>query len=56
MDKSETCFDVVYVRYFLNLLRIHEYNRGGSCLAYLHAKLNEASKVKPKQMVDNKPL
>lgn len=35
--------DVVYINYFLDLERIHEFNWGVFCLAYLYFKLDEAS-------------
>lgn len=35
MDKSATYVDVVYLKFFMGLEQIHEYNWGETCLVYL---------------------
>ncbi|XP_050890136.1 uncharacterized protein LOC127095499 [Lathyrus oleraceus] len=39
MDNSVTYMDVIYLRYFENFERIHEYNWEVACLVYLYSKL-----------------
>ncbi|XP_050897988.1 uncharacterized protein LOC127104888 [Lathyrus oleraceus] len=41
VDKSATYTDVVYLQYFQDFERIHEYNWGDACLIYLYSKLRE---------------
>lgn len=41
MNKSAAYVDVVYVNYFINIERIHEFNLWGSCLVYLYSKIGE---------------
>lgn len=48
VDKSATCIDVVYLKYFTDLIVIHEYNWG--CLFGLPVKLGEGYLWKKKQM------
>lgn len=44
MDKGATYDDVVYLKYFVNMERIHEYNWKAICLVYLYSKLVEGNK------------
>lgn len=54
MDKSATYVGVVYLRYFDDLEKIHEYNWGeGACLVYLYSKLVEGCMWKIKQVTCN---
>lgn len=41
VDKSATYVDVVYLRYFDDLERVHKYNLGPACLVYMYSKLGE---------------
>lgn len=50
MDKSAISVDIVYIKYFTDLERIHEYNWNESCLAYLYSKSVEGSLWKTKHM------
>ncbi|CAL5213167.1 unnamed protein product [Lathyrus oleraceus] len=49
--KSATYLDVVYLRYFIDLRAIHEYNLGVACLIYLYSKLGEGCLGKTKKMI-----
>lgn len=48
IDKSVTYTDVVYLRYFVDFERIHEYNWGLDCLVYLYSKLRKGYMWKTK--------
>lgn len=50
MDNNAFYVDVVYLRYFIDLERIHEYSWGITCLVYLYSKLSEDFLWKTKQM------
>lgn len=41
VDTSATYIDVVYLKYFINLIAIHEYNWGAAYLVYLYSKLGK---------------
>lgn len=41
VDKNATYVDVVYLKYFIGLKAIHEYNWGTACLIYMYLKLDE---------------
>lgn len=43
VDKSEIHVDFIYLRYFIDLESIHEYNLEVSYLVYLYSKLVEVS-------------
>ncbi|XP_058743160.1 protein MAIN-LIKE 1-like [Vicia villosa] len=43
VDKSARYVDVTYLRYFMDLTTVHQWNWGAATLAYLYQKLNEAS-------------
>lgn len=47
VDKSFYYIDMVYLRYFTNLERIHEYNCEAACLIYLYSKLAEGFLSRP---------
>ncbi|XP_050878283.1 protein MAINTENANCE OF MERISTEMS-like [Lathyrus oleraceus] len=51
VDKSATYTDLVYLRYFEDFKRIHEYNWGTTCLVYLYSKLSEGCRCKMKQVI-----
>lgn len=53
MDKSATPVDIVYLRYFDDFERIHEYNWRAACLVYLYSKLLEGYRWKTKQVISN---
>lgn len=50
VDKSVTYFDEAYLKYFINLSAIHEWNLEAACLAYLYSTLSEGSLWTTKQM------
>ena len=41
MDKSATYVDVTYLKYFINLTTIHEWNLRTTCLLYMYFKLSK---------------
>lgn len=41
VDKCACYVDVVYLNYFTDLERIHEYNWEAACLVYMYSKLTE---------------
>lgn len=41
VNKIATYVDVVYLKYFIGLNAIHEYNWGAACLVYLYSKMGE---------------
>src|SRR3954467_7141210 len=51
VDKSARYVDVTYLRYFMDLDTVHQWNRGAATLAYLYQKLNEASNWRTRQLV-----
>src|SRR3954467_511835 len=51
MDKSARYVDVTYLRYFMDLDTVHQWNWGEATLAYLYQKLNEASNWRTRQLV-----
>lgn len=53
IDKSSTYTDVIYLQYFQDFERIHEYNWGVACLVYLYSKLSEGYKWKTKQVTSS---
>ncbi|CAL5208379.1 unnamed protein product [Lathyrus oleraceus] len=40
-ELSATYLDVLYLQYFEDIERIHEYNWGPACLVYLNSKLSD---------------
>src|SRR3954470_17501091 len=51
VDKSARYVDVAYLRYFIDLDTVHQWNWGSATLAYLYQKLNEASNWRTRQLV-----
>src|SRR3954462_6645199 len=51
VDKSARYVDVNYLRYFMDLDTVHQWNWGAATLAYLYQKLNEASNWRTRQLV-----
>ncbi|XP_058726959.1 protein MAIN-LIKE 1-like [Vicia villosa] len=51
VDKSARYVDVAYLRYFMDLDTVHQWNWGAATLAYLYQKLNEASNWRTRQLV-----
>src|SRR3954463_9556252 len=51
VDKSARYVDVTYLRYFMDLDTVHQWNWGAATLAYLYQKLNEASNWRTRQLV-----
>ncbi|XP_058766151.1 protein MAIN-LIKE 2-like [Vicia villosa] len=41
VEKNVTNVDVAYLKYFIDLTAIHEWNWGANCLAYLYSKMSE---------------
>lgn len=41
VDKSATYVDVVYLKYFINITAIHEYNWRDACLVHMYSKLGD---------------
>lgn len=50
MDKSATYVDLVYLWYFEDFERIHEYNWGNACLVYLYSKIFKGCSWKMKHV------
>src|SRR3954468_14719489 len=50
VDKSARYVDVTYLRYFMDLDTVHQWNWGAATLAYLYQKLNEASNWRTRQL------
>ncbi|XP_058773042.1 protein MAIN-LIKE 1-like [Vicia villosa] len=50
VDKSVRYVDVTYLRYFMDLTTVHQWNWGAATLAYLYQKLNEASNWRTRQL------
>ncbi|XP_058782689.1 protein MAIN-LIKE 1-like [Vicia villosa] len=50
VDKSARYVDVTYLRYFMDLTTVHQWNWGAATLAYLYQKLNEASNWRTRQL------
>lgn len=55
VDKSVTFVDVVYLKYFIDLIEIHEYNRGPHLLGLLVLEVWKSLSLKDKT-VDGKML
>src|SRR3954465_9004343 len=51
VDKSARYVDVTYLRYFMDLTTVHQWNWGAATLAYLYQKLNEASNWRTRHLV-----
>ncbi|XP_058734877.1 protein MAIN-LIKE 1-like [Vicia villosa] len=51
VDKSARYVDVTYLRYFMDLDTVHQWNWGAATLAYLYQKLNEAFNWRTRQLV-----
>src|SRR3954462_9205884 len=51
VDKSARYVDVTYLRCFMDLDTVHQWNWGAATLAYLYQKLNEASNWRTRQLV-----
>src|SRR3954463_9887039 len=50
VDKSARYVDVTYLRYFMDLTTVYQWNWGSAVLAYLYQKLNEASNWRTRQL------
>src|SRR3954466_8887787 len=53
MDKSARYVDVTYLRYFMDLTTVHQWNWGSAVLAYLYQKLNEVSNWRTRQLTES---
>ncbi|XP_058765901.1 uncharacterized protein LOC131639419 [Vicia villosa] len=53
VDTNSPYIDVAYLRYLLDIACIHEYNLGGTTLAYNYHKLRYGCKWKARTMADN---
>lgn len=56
MKKNATYINVVYLTFYIELERIHEYNWGLARLVYLYSKLGETSLWKTRQMRESHRL
>src|SRR3954463_11735426 len=50
VDKSTRYVDVTYLRYFMDLTTVHQWNWGSAILVYLYQKLNEAFNWRTRQL------
>src|SRR3954462_11031517 len=50
VDESARYVDVTYLRYFMDLDTVHQWNWGAATLTYLYQKLNEASNWRTRQL------